>query len=88
MDRVILTKKAVKDIKSLPQHIKERFFNFIETIEDVGYIETLKYPSYKDESLIGKRKGQRSARLNRSYRVIYKLEREDIDILEINKHDY
>ena len=33
----------------------------------------MKANGYKDESLKGKRKGQRSIRLNKSYRLIYEI---------------
>jgi len=47
---------------------------------------------YKDHALKGDRKGQRSAYLSKSYRVIYHLDKEEtffiIEVLEINKHEY
>lgn len=57
-----------------------------------GIEEIRKISGYHDEPLKGKRKGQRSVRLNRAYRVIY-LENESITLLEIlveevNKHEY
>lgn len=51
-----------------------------------------KIPGFHDEPLLGKRKGQRSIRLNIAYRAIYVIDKEDViqfvDILEVNKHDY
>lgn len=91
MDRVEISKKAEKNIKALPSHIKDKCFDFFQDVEKAGYMKAVTYRSYKDEALLGKRKGQRSVRLNRSYRIIYKLKQKEIfilDILEINKHDY
>ena len=49
-------------------------------------------PGYHDEALRGKRKGQRSIRLNRAYRAIYTIDKSGninfIEILEVNKHEY
>jgi len=49
-------------------------------------------PGYHDEPLKGDRRGQRSVRLNRAYRVIYE-ENDQGDIvvilvLEVSKHGY
>ena len=49
-------------------------------------------PGYHDETLKGERKGQRSVRLNKGYRVIYE-ETETgnivlISVPEVNKHEY
>ena len=91
MDKIKLSKKALKSIKVLPKHIKDKFIKFAQTVETIGYLEAISNRSYKDEALVGTRKNQRSIRLNKAYRVIYKLELEEIyiiNILEINKHDY
>ena len=49
-------------------------------------------PGYHDEPLKGRREGQRSSKLSRSYRVIYEEfsngEVEIINIMEVSKHDY
>lgn len=53
--------------------------------------ETRKIKGYHDEALQGDRWGQRSIRLNRSYRAIYTEEKGVIHliiILEVNKHEY
>ena len=51
-----------------------------------------KHKGFHDEPLKGKRRGQRSVRLNRAYRAIY-VEREAgkfelIQVLEVNEHGY
>ncbi len=50
-------------------------------IEDVGHrglSEVRKIPGYHDEPLKGKRKGQRSIRLNIAYRAIYAINKEGV----------
>ncbi len=48
--------------------------------------------SFHDEPLKGKRSGQRSNRLNKSYRAIYVINRdggvEIVEVQEVNKHEY
>ena len=48
------------------------------------------FPSYHDEPLKGKLKGNRSARMSRSYRLIYceLVEGVHLKLIEVHKHDY
>jgi proteic killer suppression protein len=59
-------------------------------VESQGVNEIRKYKGYNDESLRGHRFGQRSVRLNRAYRLIYKELDGSIHILllEVHKHEY
>lgn len=45
---------------------------------------------FRDEALRGKWKGYRSSRLNQQYRVIYRIEDEQliVQVLEVTPHDY
>lgn len=90
--RVFISKFAEKQIKKLPRQISEALFVWVESIELAGIADVRKLKGYHDEPLKGDRKGQRSARLNRSYRVIY-IENENKDlvlitVIEVNKHEY
>ena len=63
-----------------------------EIVELDGIRSTRLLPGYHDEPLKGDRKGQRSVRLSRAYRVIYE-ETETgnvvlVGIQEVNKHEY
>lgn len=61
-------------------------------IETIGIDEVRKIPGFHDEPLKGKRAGQRSIRLSKSYRAIYVEYKENkVDIVsveEVNKHEY
>ena len=61
-------------------------------VEEGGIRETRMHKGFHDEPLKGKRSGQRSIRLNRAYRAIYREqasgEIELIEVLEVNKHEY
>ena len=90
--QVFISKFAEKQIKKLPKQISEALFIWVESIELTGIADIRKLKGYHDEPLKGDRKGQRSARLNRSYRVIY-VENENkelvlITVKEVNKHEY
>jgi addiction module RelE/StbE family toxin len=45
---------------------------------------------FRDESLVGEWKGHRSSRLNRQYRVIYRVDRDRVvvKVVDVNPHDY
>lgn len=64
----------------------------MERVEFFGIEEVRKIKGFHDEPLRGQRSGQRSIRLNRSYRAIYvqKLSGELvlITILEVSNHGY
>ena len=91
---VELSKFAEKQITKLPEHIRKSYRKWVVSIEYLGLHETRKISGYHDEPLRGNREGQRSVRLNRSYRVIYiesesgQLEVISVIVMEVNKHEY
>jgi toxin HigB-1 len=89
---VSLTRKALKDLKKVPPYISLKLQAWIEDVGHRGIIEVRKIPGYNDELLKGKRRGQRSIRLSRSYRAIYTIKKDGtvqfIEIIEVNKHEY
>ncbi|MDL1871592.1 hypothetical protein FBR05_05260 [Deltaproteobacteria bacterium PRO3] len=90
--RVFVTKGAEKDLSRVPRHIAVKLAAWIESVQIDGIAETRKIPGFHDEPLQGKRWGQRSIRLSRSYRAIYETkfdgQIECIQIQEVGKHDY
>lgn len=90
--KVVLTKRAERNLNKVPRYIADVFYKWFNAVEFEGIRVVRKTKSYHDEPLQGKRFGQRSIRLNRSYRAFYR-EKNDgviefIEVLEINKHDY
>ncbi|MBK7845788.1 MAG: hypothetical protein IPJ71_19300 [Bdellovibrionales bacterium] len=87
-----LTNVARKQIGRLPDHIQCKFEYWKDLIIHMGLREARKYKGFHDEPLHGKRSGERSVRLSKSYRIIYREirnEKHDIlEILEVNKHEY
>lgn len=90
--RVRLSKNAEKDILRIPLPIQNKLLLWVQSVETVGLQRTRLIKGFHDEPLKGKRLGQRSIRLNRAYRAIY---REKLDhsiefvlIEEVNKHEY
>jgi proteic killer suppression protein len=83
---------AAKQLKKVPWNIRAKFNAWCEILSVEGMLEARKMRGFRDEALQGKRWGQRSVRLSRSYRVIYKElakgELAVIEVLEVNKHEY
>ncbi|MCB9024740.1 MAG: type II toxin-antitoxin system mRNA interferase toxin, RelE/StbE family [Bdellovibrionaceae bacterium] len=89
---VLASKKFEKQLKKIPNYIKEAAAVWIASVEEVGIREVRKLKGYHDEPLKGDRKGQRSIRLSKAYRLIYEEDEQKnlvvITILEVNKHEY
>lgn len=89
---VVLSKLVLSNLKKLPEHIVTKLLSWVDAIEHTGLITVRKLPGYHDEPLKGNRKGQRSIRLSRAYRAIYRIKEdgdiEIIEVMEVSKHDY
>ncbi len=88
--RVVLTRRFEKDFKKVPGFIQDKVRSWIEAVELKGIGEIMKKPGLHDEPLQGTRFGERSVRLNKAYRLIYRVieDRVVIELLEVNKHEY
>ena len=87
-----ITPFATNNLAKIPVYIVRKLEYWINAVEEYGIEIVRKVPGYHDEPLKGNRKGQRSIRLNKSYRAIYietkTHEIQLIQIIEVNKHDY
>jgi proteic killer suppression protein len=83
--------KVEKTLPKLPRHIVENFRAWVRIIKLEGLESARLIKGYHDEPLKGKRKGQRSIRLSRSYRAIYSTREGKVQVViveEVNKHEY
>lgn len=84
--------KALKELKKSPKHIQEKFSFWVVSVEKTGIEETRKRPGWHDEPLQGERKGQRSIRLNKQWRAIYVIKRDNtielVEVMEVTPHEY
>ena len=92
VNKVLLEKHSKQDLILVPSHIVRKFMGWVLYVESFGIREARLVKSFHDEPLKGNRRGQRSIKLNRSYRAIYielsQNEIEIINVIEVNKHDY
>jgi proteic killer suppression protein len=88
---VKISRNALKELRKIPIQIVDKLQSWIEAVQLEGLREVKKLSGFHDEPLKGKRKGQRSIRLNRSYRAIYTIDKDEIEFVlieEVNNHDY
>lgn len=89
---VEISRFAEKQMARLPRHIVKNLLAWVRDVERRGLEEVRKISGYHDEPLQGYRWGQRSIRLNRSYRAIYIVLQNEkvhfVSIEEVSKHDY
>lgn len=89
---VNIAQSTSNDLEKVPFYIARKLEYWVNAVENYGIDAVRKIPGFHDEPLKGMRKGQRSIRLNKTYRAIYiETKTEEIQILlitEVNKHDY
>lgn len=79
-----------KMFQKLPKQVVESYKTWRELIRNFG-LETIRNcRGFRDEALKGKWKGYRSSRLNKKYRVIYKIQSKDkiVYIEKVDAHKY
>ncbi|MFZ8934380.1 MAG: type II toxin-antitoxin system RelE/ParE family toxin, partial [Bacteriovoracaceae bacterium] len=75
------TKKFDKDLEKIPDNVRKKFILWVFMVESQGLREVRKHKGFHDEPLKGDRKGQRSIRLNKAYRAIYREVQGVVEIL-------
>ncbi len=90
--KITINPKAKKQLTKIPFYIAANLQVWADAVKHDGISEVRKISGYHDEPLHGNRIGQRSIRLNKSYRAIYtELDSGEIhfiEIIEVHKHDY
>ena len=90
--KILISSTAKKQLSRVPEHIASKFEYWIDLLQSIGLREVRRYKGFHDEPLHGDRKGQRSVRLSKAYRIIYREVEphryEVIEVLEVNKHAY
>ena len=89
---VVFTEKLQKELRAVPIVILKKLRAWVDDVETNGLENARRRPGYHDEPLQGDRRGERSVRLNRSWRAIYVIgaagDVECVEVHEVNKHDY
>ncbi len=83
-------KNAIKQLKTLPSDILKRYEKWKDIVAISGPEGLKQIKGFNDEPLSGEWKGFRSSRLNIQYRIIYKIENEQlfVKVVKVTAHDY
>ena len=83
-------RRVVKQLSSIPVDVLKRYEKWKDIVAISGPQGLRKIKGLRDESLGGDWKGHRSSRLNQQYRVIYKVEKDQIliQVVNVTPHDY
>ena len=90
MWRVYEHRKIDRVILSISQEILKRYEKWKDIVTVSGPSGLRQIKGFHDESLSGEWKGHRSSRLGLKYRVIYKVDSEEISVfvIDVTAHDY
>ncbi len=83
-------KSLLKSLKVIPKHIKKEYEIWKRIIELQGVHGLKEIKGYHDEALKGEWRGFRSSRLSLQWRVIYKEDKDGLEVfvIDINAHKY
>lgn len=90
---VSITRRAEKQIGKAPVHVADKLYDlgWVGQLLGLGEVRK-KWPGFHDEPLHGKRRGQRSIRLTRSWRAVYVITSDGkiqfVSIEEVMNHEY
>ncbi len=83
-------RRVAKQLATIPVEILKRYEKWKDIISISGPEGLRSIVGFKDEALRGDWRGYRSSRLNAQYRVIYRIEREQVfvQVVSVTPHDY
>lgn len=90
MWRIYEHKNALKGLALLPVDILKRYEKWKDIVAISGPNGLKIIRGFHDEPLKGKWKGYRSSRLNIQYRIIYKIDGDQlfVQVVKVTAHDY
>ncbi len=90
MWRILEHRNVPRRLKKLPTEILKRYEKWKDIVRLSGPTGLRVIKGFHDESLRGEWKGHRSSRLGQQYRVIYRIENQEVvvKVLDITAHDY
>ena len=83
-------RRTARQLKKLPIEILKRYEKWKDIVSVSGPAGLRMIRGFNDEALNGDWKGHRSSSLNEQYRVIYRIERNEVlvEVVSITAHDY
>ena len=83
-------RRTARQLKRLPDEILKRYQKWKDIVEVSGPAGLRLIRGFRDEPLSGEWQDHRSSRLNEQYRVIYRIEREEVvvEVVSVTPHYY
>lgn len=83
-------KSLLKSLKCAPLSIRKEYEIWKRIVELQGVMGLRAIKGYHDESLRGEWRGFRSSRLSLKWRVIYRVEKDELSVyvIDVNPHKY
>lgn len=83
-------KRVDKALAAAPLEVQQRYEKWKDIVKISGPQALKLIKGFKDEALSGNWKGFRSSRLNIQYRVIYRVEKDQVkvEVERVTPHDY
>ena len=83
-------RRLARQVKSIPLDILKRYEKWKDIVNVTGPDGLRLIKGLHDEALKGEWKGFRSSRLGKQFRLVYKIERDQVfvQVININAHDY
>ena len=90
MWKVLEHRKVPRRLAKIPIDILKRYEKWKDIVRISGPQGLRLIKGFHDESLRGEWKGHRSSRLGKQYRVIYRVENQEVvvKVLDVTAHDY
>lgn len=83
-------RRTARQLKKIPIDILKRYEKWKDIVLISGPAGLRAIPGFNDEALSGDWKDRRSSRLNEQYRVIYRIERNEVrvEVVSVTPHDF
>ena len=90
MWEVLEHRRVAGRVRRLPDELLKRYEKWKDIVRISGPAGLRRIRGFRDEALRGEWKGCRSSRLNQQYRVIYRVERDEIQVrvIDVTAHEY
>ncbi len=90
MWEVLEHRRVAGKLRRLPDELLKRYEKWKDIVRLSGPTGLRRIRGFRDEALRGEWKGCRSSRLNQQYRVIYQVERDEIQVqvIDLTAHEY
>ena len=83
-------RRVNRQLDGIPEDLLKRYEKWKDIVSLSGPLGLRQIRGFRDEALRGEWRGHRSSRLNQQYRVVYRIERQQIlvEVVAVTAHDY